>query len=350
MHIEPFTVRLDPPLETARGTIRNREGFLVTVEYQGTDGIGEATPLPGWTESLEECRDALDRSRAVGDELDWGVALAKLDAPAARHGLSLAFAEANARANERPLYRYLDAGERGANDHAADGVVESVPVNATLGAHTTPAESARVAPQRVKEGYSCLKLKVGSQSVEDDLERVRAIRDAVEDVDIRVDANGAWTVDEASRALEGLAALDVEYVEQPLPTAALEATCSLREQGVDIALDESLAAHDVETILDLGAADVLVIKPMVVGGPDIAREAASQCRAAGVEPVISTTVDAVVARTAAVHVAASIPDVGPCGLATGDRLSTDLVPDPAPVSEGRITVPQQPGLGLEVRP
>jgi len=59
-----------------------------------------------------------------------------------------------------------------------------------------------------------------------------------------------------------------------------------------------------------------------------------------VDPVVTTTVDGVVARTAAVHVAAAIPDVAPCGLATAELLAEDLGPDPAPVDDGRISVPQ----------
>jgi L-alanine-DL-glutamate epimerase-like enolase superfamily enzyme len=68
---------------------------------------------------------------------------------------------------------------------------------------------------------------------------------------------------------------------------------------------------------------------------------------AGIEPVVSTTIDAVVARTAAVHAAAAIPDVLPCGLATGQFLETDLAPDPAPVQGGSIRVPQSTGLGVD---
>jgi L-alanine-DL-glutamate epimerase-like enolase superfamily enzyme len=58
-------------------------------------------------------------------------------------------------------------------------------------------------------------------------------------------------------------------------------------------------------------------------------------------------VDAVVARTAAVHVVAALPDVAPCGLATAGLLGEDLGPDPAPVTDGRITVPQDPGIGID---
>jgi len=102
----------------------------------------------------------------------------------------------------------------------------------------------------------------------------------------------------------------------------------------------------VADVLDAGAADVLVCKPMVLGGPGNAHTAAIRAREMGVEPVVTTTADAVVARTAAVHVAAAIPDVRPCGLATADLLAGDLGPDPAPVEDGEIAVPQGPGLGI----
>lgn len=350
MRVDRFTVRLNPPLPTTRGTLREREGFLVGLDYADTSGLGEATPLAGWTESLGECRRALDRAAEIAAELDWGVALGKLDAPAARHGLSLALADARARAQAEPLYRSLGAVP------GPDGVetswerVSRVPVTAALGSTGSPETVADRAEEAVTAGYRCLELTVGRQDVEEDIERARAVRTAVGDVTLRVDANGAWAPEQARRAVEALAALDVAHVEQPLSTADLEATESLRDRGVDIALDESVAALGVETILDAGAADVLVLKPMVVGGPDLTTRAARLCREAGVEPVISTTVDAVVARTAAVHVAAAIPAVSHCDLATADRVRHDLAPDPVPVTDGAVGVPQTPGLGLPERP
>lgn len=337
---EPFTVRLARPLQTADGTIRQRRGFLVFVEDGDTTGVGEATPLPGWTESYEDCRAALGRARAVAEELDWGVALAKTDAPAARHGLSLALAEARARAAGHPLYRYLDDCDR----------IRSVPVNATLG-DDDPAATATAAERATMEGFDCLKVKVGVRSVPGDMERLRAVRDRVgASVELRVDANGAWTREQADSAVDGLADLDVAYLEQPLPGEDLAGHSALRDGPVDIALDESLREYDIEEVVDSGAADVVILKPMVLGGPDRAREAALAAREAGVDPVLSTTVDAVVARTGAVHVAASLSEVRPCGLATGPMLARDLSTDPAPVVDGAVEVPQELGLGLPERP
>ncbi len=340
LDIEPFTVRLARPLETADGAIRERRGFLVFVEDNDTPGVGEATPLPGWTESHEDCRAALDRAGTVAEELDWGVALAKTDAPAARHGLALALAEARARAAGVPLYRYLDAA----------GVVRSVPANATLGDDDPPATAA-TAGRAALEGFDCLKLKAGARSVSEDVERLRAVRDRVgASVELRVDANGAWTREQAETALDALAPLDVSYVEQPLPAGDLAGHRALRGGPVGVALDESLREYDVAEVLDAGAADVVVLKPMVLGGPDRARAAALAAREAGVDPVLSTTVDAVVARTGAVHVAASLPGVRPCGLATASMLAGDLSADPAPVVDGALEVPQELGLGLPERP
>jgi o-succinylbenzoate synthase len=340
MRIEPFSVALDPPLETARGPIDRRNGYLVSVEHAGQVGYGEATPLPGWTESRQACRQALNRAEAVAGELDWGVAIRRMEAPAARHGLALALADARAKAAETPLYRTLDAEQ----------TVRQVPVNATVG-DGDPDETAAAAKRAIDAGFECLKVKIGARSLDADRRRLVAIRDAVGgDVILRADANGAWDRDQAEIALDWLADLDVVYVEQPLPADDLEGCARLRGGPVGIAADEALVENDVERILELGSADVAVLKPMVLGGPDRAAEVATQYLEAGVDPIVSTTFDAVVARTAAVHVAATIPAVGHCGLATADRLRSDLGRDPVPVEAGSVFVPQGNGLGLPARP
>ncbi|SDF61732.1 o-succinylbenzoate synthase [Halorubrum xinjiangense] len=361
-----FALDLTRPLGTAAGEIRRREGFLIAVERRGDGaewaigaggaggadgaggsvGLGEATPLPGWTESREACAAALD---GLDGRAESQPPLAALDAestPAARHGLSLALADAAAR----------DAGER-LSDRLADeaGIdatpADAVPVNATVG-DGSPEATAAEARRAVEAGFDCLKLKVGARDVDADVERVRGVREAVGDaVALRADANGAWDRETARRALDALAAFDLAYVEQPLPADDLDGLASLREDGgradptasVPIAADESVAAHGIDAVLDAGA-DAVVLKPMALGGPDRALAAALRARSAGVDPVVTTTIDAVIARTAAVHVAAAVPDVSPCGLATGSLLDEDLAPDPCPIDDGRIAVPAGPGL------
>lgn len=340
MILRSFSVALASPLETARGEMTNRHGLLVGIEHDeagGTDGpvrgVGEATPLPGWTESLETCRETL-RDHA-GDPP--GEVLASLSTePAARHGLSQAVLDASARADDVSLATHLVGRDA--------TVADTVPVNATIGIGT-PAETAARAERAVAAGYECLKLKAGAGSLELDLQRVRAVREAVGDeIALRIDANGSWTVDIAREAIERLATRTIDYVEQPVPAEELAALADLRGRGVDIAADETLAEYDIEDVLDADAADVVILKPMALGGPDKTREGALRARRAGVDVVVTTTIDAVVARTAAVHVAAAIPDVRACGLATGELLAEDLAPDPAPVEDGAVDVPSGPGI------
>lgn len=337
-----FALDLSAPLRTARGEIAEREGFLVAVERDGdggeAGGLGEATPLPGWTESLSACEATLAEERADGD----GSARDRIDAresPAARHGVALALDDAAARDRGRSLGAHL-ADRAGLPTPAS-----SVPVNATVG-DGSRAETVAAAGRAASEGYECLKVKIGARPLEEDVARLRAVRDAVgDDVALRADANGAWDRETAREALDRFEPLGLAYVEQPLPATDLAGAAALRaETTVPVALDESLAEHALDRVLAANAADALVLKPMALGGPDRALDAAVRARAAGVEPVVTTTVDAVVARTAAVHVASAVPDVSACGLATGDLLAEDLARDPCPISDGRVSVPDGPGL------
>jgi len=340
MNVDPFSLPLSSPLATARETISQRSGFVVRYGHRGETGVGEATPLPGWTESVDDCRQGLDDATAVaaaGGHTDILLSLDAASVPAARHGFATALLDADAKADGVPLYQWFDA----------DRQCDRVPVNATVG-DGSPAETADAVEQALEAGYDCCKLKVGKRSVDEDVERVRTVRERVgDDVTLRADANGAWSRDQAADAFDRLAPLDVAYIEQPLPADDLAGHAALRGSGVSIALDESLVDRRVDSVLDADAADVLILKPMVLGGPGNAHTLALRAREQGVEPVVTTTIDAVVARLAALHVAAAIPDIGACGLATGDRLAADLAPDPTTVTDGMLSVPQETGLGLD---
>lgn len=339
MNLEPFSLPLSDPLETAAGTIDAREGFVVRTTIDGLEGIGEATPLPGWTESLGACERAL---RSVEDPVEALASRPSADAlaehadldaaPAARHGVALAILDARARAADRPLYRHL----------GGDKSVETVAVNATVGTGV-PEATASAARRAVDAGSPAVKVKVGADTPATDVERLEAVREACPDVELRADANGAWTPETAKRVLERFAGLGVSLVEQPLPATDLEGHATLRGCGVEIALDEGLVEHGIEAVLDAGAADAIVCKPMALGGVDLAREVALQARDEDVGTVVTTTVDGAYARAAAVHLAASLPDHRPGGLATGDRLGADLREGVAPVRAGAAVVPQGKG-------
>ncbi len=329
MNLEPFSLPLSHPLETAAGEIETRRGFVVSVEIDGTVGVGEATPLAGWTESVAECRRALaavdaPRSALEADQL--------ATTPAARHGLSLAVLDATARSEGRPLYRHLGTDSR----------IESVPVNATVGDRSAP-EIAEAVEAAVESGYPAVKVKVGKRRPDVDIGRIEAVRERCPEIELRVDVNGGWDLETAERIVPELAALDVATVEQPLPAAELHAHERLRGHGVEIAIDEGIVEHGPDAVLDAGIADVLVCKPMALGGVDVAHAIAQSAREAGTDVLVTTTIDGAIARAGAVHLAASVPNTRPCGLATGELLESDIRDGVCPVTGGAVAVPQGKG-------
>ncbi|MDZ7702565.1 MAG: o-succinylbenzoate synthase [Halobacteriales archaeon] len=333
-----FSLPLSRPLETAVGSIERREGFLIRLG-DGPVGIGEATPLPGWTEDLDRCLAAIEDAIDGASSLDSRASLPVMtETPAARHGLELAVLDRAARAAGEPLYRQLGGHRR----------VSTVPVNATVG-DAGVEETVQEAEEAVAAGFGTVKLKVGARSVDEDLARVEAVRTAVGDgPELRVDVNAAWSAETADQAVAALDDLDVSLVEQPLAPDDLDGHAALRGQGVEIALDETLRTHAVDAIVEAGAADVLVLKPMVLGGVGRALEVAERATAAGLGVIVTTTVDGAVARTAAVHLAAALDIDRACGLATAELLAQDLGSDPAPVVDGGISVPQGAGHGVGV--
>lgn len=199
---------------------------------------------------------------------------------------------------------------------------DRVPVNASLPA---------VAPERVQTVlaryglWRTVKIKVAErgQSLEDDVARVRSVREQHPEARIRIDANGGWDLDQAERALRALSAFDLEYAEQPV--AAVDELAQLRRRfdAVPIAADESIRkAADPLRVAQLGAADVIVVKAQPLGGVRRALEIIAET---GLPAVVSSALETSVGLAEGVHLAAALDDLPyDCGLATGALLGADV--------------------------
>ena len=206
-----------------------------------------------------------------------------------------------------------------------------VPVNATIAA-LDRAAAAEQAAAAVREGFDCVKLKVG---IEGDAARVAAVRAAAgAGVALRVDANGAWNVEQAVAAIETLAPAGLELVEEPVH--GLAHIRELRERvAVRLAIDETAAQSGA---LGAGAADAVCLKISRCGGISGLLAAAAVVRASGAELYVASTLDGPIGTAAALHAAH-------CGLATL-RLFTGIE-NQLPARGGRIAVPSAPGLGVD---
>jgi L-alanine-DL-glutamate epimerase-like enolase superfamily enzyme len=198
----------------------------------------------------------------------------------------------------------------------------------------------------VRAGYSCLKLKVG---LPDDGARVAGVREAVGPWPaLRLDANAAWGADEAVDRILELEPFDLELVEQPCAT--LEELAGVRSRvNVRIAADEPIrGAADVRAAAEAQACDLVNVKLGAAGGFLPAREALRAARDSGLEGWLSSTLDGPWGIAAALQLAASEGVSRACGLATLELFDARIaraLPSPA---DGLMTVPQGPGLGVEV--
>jgi len=217
---------------------------------------------------------------------------------------------------------------------------DTIPVNVTVPA-VDPARA-----HDIVAGSSCstAKVKVADpgEGLPEDEARVEAVRDALgPSGKLRVDANGAWTVDEAKKAIKSLDRYDLEYVEQPVAT--LQEMADLRRSvDVPLAADESVrTAEDPLRVAGLEAADIVVLKVQPLGG---VRRALDVAGAAGLPCVVSSALETSVGIAAGLALAASLPTLPyACGLGTVDLLEGDVTTESLVAVDGAIPV-RRPGV------
>ncbi|MGO4144217.1 o-succinylbenzoate synthase [Paenarthrobacter sp. YAF11_1] len=217
---------------------------------------------------------------------------------------------------------------------------ETIPVNATVPA--VPAE--RVPEVLARFGrVDAVKIKVAErgQSLRDDVARVNAVREALPEAAIRVDANGGWDVEQAVKALGMLSAVGLEYAEQPVPTieglAEVRRRLSAVRTPVLIAADESVRKEDDPLrVARAGAADLIVVKVAPLGG---VRRALDIVHQAGLPAVVSSALDTSVGIRAGLALAAALPSLPyACGLGTVSLFASDITLDPLVADDGAIHV------------
>jgi L-alanine-DL-glutamate epimerase-like enolase superfamily enzyme len=218
-------------------------------------------------------------------------------------------------------------------------------------ARSTPQDTADQAREAVEAGFSTLYLKVGWGEPAEDLALVAAVREAVgPDVGIRVDANEAWSTGAAIRILRDMEEHDLELVEQPTSGRNLAEMAYLRGRLATplLANESSWTRHDVLEVIRHGAADVVSLDQQMDGGLLNMKRAAGICDAAGLPVLKHSLGELGVATYAGLHVIASTPNFLRPSQAYGSLLADDVLEgmDALPYEDGRLRVPDGPGLGV----
>lgn len=351
MSVIIFGGPIEMGLTTARGTWQERRGLFLEIEdAEGFRGVGEASPLPGYSpETLEDARKALSRWEEKGPPRldDQRPILPQVRAeletidpavPSARFAVETALLDLAGHRLGRPVWSLLG----GENPSA-------VPLSALLRARTpeTIVEQTRAVLER---GITTVKVKVGLPGAfEHELALLAALRAALgSGLRLRLDANGGFAQGNVAERLAALARFEPELIEEPVSGPAL---FELEASPIPLAADESLqipgAWQCLEPLRRRGLLHAVVLKPMVLGGGlaclDLARRAAAE----GVGALVTHFFDGPVALAAAAHLALALPGERlACGLDRHPGLAAWPAAEIPWLTEREILATSRAGLGL----
>ncbi len=341
------------PLELARPytiafrTVSDvRLGFVAIATECGHVGLGCASPEAHVTgETHEDCAVALgDLEWLRGRDVRTLPAILRESAarapgaPAARAGVDMALHDLLARRLELPLVEILG--------RAHEGLATSI----TIGIMATDAALAE-ADEYLSRGFRALKVKLG-QSLEEDIERVGAIREHVgPDIAIRVDPNQGYDADAVRRFCASTGGLDLELLEQPMAAGDVAGMRALPEAiRATVAADESLLEPRDALALAAppAACGVFNVKLMKCGGVGPALEIAALAESAGIEMMWGCMDESVISIAAALHAALAAPATRYLDLDGSLDLARDVARGGFRLTDGVMRTLDAPGLGAEL--
>ncbi len=328
IEIEERTLHFKQPAGTSRGVYTERRIWLVTVTDGSAVGIGECAPLPklscddipNYAEVLRHFCDEVERTGEIPYE-------ALRDYPSMLFGLETAFYEVRRKKEEGRDVLFDTPFSRGE---------VGIPINGLVWMGTFDEMRERI-EQKLEQGFRCVKLKIGAIDFDAELELIKQIRGRFShhEVELRVDANGAFRFDEALYKLELLSQYALHSIEQPIKAgqwANMAALC--RESPLPIALDEELiGVNDPEQkrqMLNIIKPRYIILKPSLHGGMMGVREWVDTARDMGIGSWITSALESNIGLNAIAQLCSDIYGDAikmPQGLGTG-QLFTDNIPMP----------------------
>jgi o-succinylbenzoate synthase len=332
----PYTIKLKQPFETAGGIIKERRGFIIELSGDtGFNGMGDAAPFPEFgSESFDEAEEALEmielKTKIDIDDIKKSLRynLRNYEAfPALRHGLEQAILNLICSEKKFTLNELLNLELK-----------KTIRVNAACSFMNTD-ETAIKVKEFIARGYRTIKLKTGREDFNNDLAVLKAVRDAAgNDLKIRIDVNGKWNLETALRNIEQVEKFNPEYVEQPVNS--IEDFFELKKHSpVKIAADESIRnLVSAKAFINKQVVDVIIIKPMLVGGLIPALEMIEMAEENNITPVVTSSFESAIGKTSAVIAAAFVKADIAHGIIDSGFYEQDISEDKFPVVSGTISL------------
>ncbi|RMH68975.1 MAG: o-succinylbenzoate synthase [Gemmatimonadetes bacterium] len=304
-----YSIPFIRPLQLLGTCHTHRTGLILQIWDDANQwGWGEIAPFPGLhPETLAEAQNQLIKWMQAPDNTEDSALY-----PTVRFGVESARWHLNARRHGTSMARWIqpDASSR----IYINGLI-------TLSDDIEPKVS-----DLLSAGYRSIKMKVGQLPLQEDIARVKQVGLCLQGrATLRLDANRAWTFDQAIEFMRGIDPVPVEYIEEPLIDPTLLPKFA-KKTAVPVALDESLLnITSLNDIPYLDTAAVIIIKPSVVGGIAKTLDFFRIARDRGIQVVISSAFHTSVGLAAEANLAACLQTNIPMGLDTSKWLQTDVL-------------------------
>ncbi|MCR5713156.1 MAG: o-succinylbenzoate synthase [Prevotella sp.] len=326
--IEERVLHFKQPAGTSRGVYTERRIWLVTISDGERIGVGECAPLPNlscddipnYTEVLRRFCDEVERTGELDTE-------ALRDYPSMLFGLETALMDVRCKMEDGRSLLFDNAFSRGE---------VGIPINGLVWMGSFEEMRERI-EQKLAQGFHCVKLKIGAIDFDAELELIKRIRErfSLHEVELRVDANGAFPFEEALYKMELLSQFALHSIEQPIKAKQWANMAELcRESPLPIALDEELiGVNDPDQkrqMLNIIRPRYIILKPSLHGGMMGVREWIDIANDMGIGSWITSALESNIGLNAIAQLAADIygPHIRmPQGLGTG-QLFTDNIPMP----------------------
>lgn len=324
IQVIPHQLHFKKPAGTSRGTYVTRKVWYIHLtadEFPGRTGIGECAPLPQLS-----CDDLPDYPLILASLCAQTAATGKIDVEALRPYPSILFALETA-------FRHLQTGNYALWDTPFGRGEAGIPINGLIwmGNYRQMLEQIET---KIQAGFRCIKLKIGAIDFEQELALLRHIRAhfRAAEVELRVDANGAFDPADALEKLKRLSDFDLHSIEQPIRAGQYEEMARLTaETPLPIALDEELIGWhrvaDKGQLLDTIRPQYIILKPSLHGGMSGGEEWIEEARKREIGWWITSALESNIGLNAIAQWCATFDNPLPQGLGTG-ALFTDNVAMP----------------------
>ncbi len=332
-----YTLNFRFPVNTSRGTLYKRDVYFLKLNRKDNAdhiGLGECAPLKGLSRDDLQNYEVILKQRCeelnhCKNESDFFKNPMWQYLPSMRFGFEMALADLN-KGGERYVFE---------NDFLKGKL--TIPIHGLIWMGH-PEFMKKQIDQKVRDGFRCLKIKIGALDFEAELEMLSWIRKKYkeEDISIRLDANGAFTPETALEKIERLSDLRIHSIEQPIATGQWKSLALLCEKSpVPIALDEELihciSLEDKKKVFEKISPQAVVLKPSLLGGFMHTREWIDLARFYKVDWWMTSALESNLALNAICQFTAENSPSFAQGLGTGSLYLNNLS-SPLKVSQGKI--------------